>query len=98
VTQEEAKEVASQAHSLWVALNKFFESEHSAKIVAGAMPVLIQDMRMQSLIENGRQLPLRDTGTVWANGIPATGVAQHTYTPGCDGFHAPGRCKTADQW
>jgi hypothetical protein len=34
-----------------------------------------------------------------AGAVPFTpsgyqGAAQHTFTPGCDGFHEPGQCKT----
>lgn len=27
---------------------------------------------------------------------PAPVVAQHTWTPGCDGLHAPGACRAVD--
>jgi hypothetical protein len=28
----------------------------------------------------------------WVVAVTVPPVTQHTYTPGCDGFHAPGAC------
>jgi hypothetical protein len=50
VSPQEARQIAEQADVLYTALKHRFGENDAIALTAGAMPVLIQDMRMESIV------------------------------------------------